>query len=268
MNWTRNLIAALFVVTATSGFAEEPKEAPAAPAGQQEEAPKAEQKAPGEWEFEVAPYLWWSGVKSTVELGPVKTSSDIGFLDALDHLKFGGLIHAEANNGRWGIMGDVVYLKLGEAAEKRIGPKLKLIRVDAKADLAQSMVELGGFYRISSERRSFDILAGGRYFGFDTDVDFGPVSVSREKDWVDPFIGGRFSTMLSERWAFSVRGDIGGFGVGSDFTWNAAALFRYRLTENSDLGFGYRYLDVEKSSDSGSYDSVTSGPLLGMSIKF
>lgn len=233
-----------------------------------ENAPESETDRTTEWEFELAPYLWWSGVKSTVEFGDIESTTDIGFLDAVDHLKFGGLIHAEATNNRWGIMGDVVYLKLGEATEKRVGPGLKLINIDVKADLEQTIFELGGFYRLHGKRTSFDVLAGGRYFGFDTDVEVGPIGLSRDKDWVDPFVGGRFNAKLSERWRFSLRGDVGGFGVGSDLTWNAAAMFRYRIKENMDLGLGYRYLDVKKSSDSGSYDSVTSGPLLGMSIRF
>lgn len=223
---------------------------------------------PREWEFEVAPYLWWSGVKSTIEYGDVETSSELSFLDAIEHLKFGGLIHAEATNNRWGFMTDIVYMKLGESTEKRIGDKLKSVNIDVKADLAQSMFELGAFYRFKKDRYAVDLLAGGRYFGFSTDLEVGPVKIDRDKDWVDPFVGSRLNVQLSPKWAFSVRGDVGGFGVGSDLTWNASALFRYRIRENMDLGFGYRYMDVYKSSDDGSYDAQTSGPLLGMSMRF
>lgn len=270
MRRTTHLLVALTLAFAVHGYAAdgEATEAQAAPAEAPATTAVEAQQTPREWQFEVAPYLWWSGVKSTVELGEIESSSDISFLDALDHLKFGGLIHAEATNGRWGVMGDVVYLKLGAATEKRLGGNLRWLNIKAKADMEQTMVEIGGFYRIPRERVSFDLLAGGRYYGFGTDVEVGPIDLSRDKDWIDPFVGGRFNILLSERWAFSVRGDVGGFGVGSDTAWNATALFRYRLTENSDLGFGYRHLDVEKSSSSGSYDSVTSGPLLGMSMKF
>jgi hypothetical protein len=35
---------------------------------------------------------------------------------------------------------------------------------------------------------------------------------------------------ITKHWALTVEGDIGGFGVGSDFTWNALGLISYRTS--------------------------------------
>jgi hypothetical protein len=41
-------------------------------------------------------------------------------------------------------------------------------------------------------------------------------------DWLEAYVGGRVLLTLAERFTFGVQGDIGGFGAGSQFTWNAA----------------------------------------------
>lgn len=41
-------------------------------------------------------------------------------------------------------------------------------------------------------------------------------------------VGLRGIFQLSEHWLIIVGGDIGGFGVGSDFAWSALGLFGYQ----------------------------------------
>ncbi len=85
---------------------------------------------------------------------------------------------------------------------------------------------------------------------------------------MDPIIGGRFHMSLSERWLLTLRGDIGGFGVGSDLTWNVAARLGYRLSERTTLAFGYRHLDIDYDSGKLELDAEFSGTFLGMSLGF
>ncbi len=85
---------------------------------------------------------------------------------------------------------------------------------------------------------------------------------------MDPFLGGRLLLDLSEKWALSLRGDIGGFDVGSELTWNVTALLGYRLSETMTLGFGYRHLDIDYEDGDLVFDAQFSGPYLGLSIRF
>ena len=61
------------------------------------------------------------------------------------------------------------------------------------------------------------------------------------RDWIDPIVGGIIHVDLMEKLAFRVRGDIGGFdiGSGSDLVWNALAGFGYTLSERTTLWLGY-----------------------------
>jgi hypothetical protein len=54
-------------------------------------------------------------------------------------------------------------------------------------------------------------------------------STSGDKGWVDPYVGARAIFDLTQRWALSLDGSIGGFGIGSDFAWDAASLIGYRF---------------------------------------
>jgi len=222
-----------------------------------------------DWLFEVAMYGWLTALKADTTIGDGATSSiDASIGDVLDVLKFAGFAHAEARHCRWGFMTDLTYAKLGDAA--RVKLKRGLLRPGIKVDatLTETIVEAGLFRRFGNENCAFDLLGGARYFKFQTDIDVGPFTLDPSADWVDPFVGGRYIQKLGERWLLSLRGDLGGFGAGSDFSINAVAHVRYALSENIDAGFGYRYLDVDYDHDRLEYDSKTHGPVLGIAFKF
>ena len=74
---------------------------------------------------------------------------------------------------------------------------------------------------------------------------------------------------------FSARADIGGFGVGSDLTWNLVGLLGYEfdlLGAPATVLGGYRvlYQDYENGngSDKFAYEIYTYGPILGLKVVF
>jgi hypothetical protein len=66
--------------------------------------------------------------------------------------------------------------------------------------------------------------------------------------------------------------EIGGFGVGSTFTWQVFPTFGVNLSKNASLEFGYRWLDIDYSSGENltlfKYDVLTQGPVLGFGFRF
>jgi hypothetical protein len=159
-------------------------------------------------------------------------------------------------------------MSLSDDAKVRAGP-VKIRGIDIDGGLEMALIEAGLFHRFEFERWYFDALAGARYVRIDVDVDAGLLpTFSRDKDWVDPFIGGRFRLDLSEKWAVSLRGDIGGFDVGSELSWNATALLGYRLSERTTAAFGYRHLDIDYEDGDFMFDAQFSGPYFGLSFRF
>ena len=68
------------------------------------------------------------------------------------------------------------------------------------------------------------------------------------------------------------RGDIGGFGVGSDFSWHTTAYASWQVAEHGNLLIGYRHLDVDYEDGSGAsrfkMDVSEGGPTVGFAWGF
>jgi hypothetical protein len=97
-------------------------------------------------------------------------------------------------------------------------------------------------------------------------------SVDNTHDWIDPIVGLRYHGDLGEHWSVNARADVGGFGVGSDFAWNASALLGYRFSSWCSAHLGYRALSLDFESGSGSdslaYDLTMNGPIIGVAFSF
>lgn len=221
-------------------------------------------RAEGDWEYMFAPYIWGAGLDGETGVGPLTGEVDISFGDILETLDGAFLGHFEASKDRWTILADLVFLDLGQ----------DLDRPQGSVDIEQTTFELGGAY---STGEDLEVLFGARLIDIDVGIDlFGPVGVldaqiGGAESWVDPFIGGRWSPQLNDRWSFQGRADIGGFGVGSDLTWNASLLFRYRASEKVDIGLGYRVMDIDYEEDGLTgfvYDAQLPGALLGVGFRF
>jgi hypothetical protein len=129
----------------------------------------------------------------------------------------------------------------------------------------------------------WEIGAGARLNNIQTDIDvrryvIGPgnpteeVSESASKTWVDPIIITRLSADIKDKWLFQLRGDVGGFGVGSDLAWQVQAYAGFRFTKLFQLTAGYRILsiDYDKGEDSErfTYNVDTFGPVIRFGFNF
>ena len=77
---------------------------------------------------------------------------------------------------------------------------------------------------------------------------------------------------LGKAFSFTVRGDVGGFGVGSDLAWHAYADIGYCASDLVSIILGYRAIDIDYEDGKGSnyfkYDMATSGPAMGVIFTF
>src|SRR5262249_12317248 len=104
----------------------------------------------------------------------------------------------------------------------------------------------------------------------------GALARSGGVDWIDPFLGAQLTWHHSPTDSFFVRGDFGGFGVGSRFTCQAIAADDYYLGSHGARGFdghsGYRALSVDYVQGSGidryEFDVIQQGPVVGITGKF
>lgn len=88
--------------------------------------------------------------------------------------------------------------------------------------------------------------------------------------WIDPVVGLRARTGLSKRFALTLIGDVGGFGIGSasNFVWEAWGILDYRLNERWTLLAGYRVSDIDRDFGGAELDVTLYGPTLGVQYRF
>jgi hypothetical protein len=231
------------------------------------------------WTFDVAPfYLWLPALDGTVTVRGFSADVDLSVGDTLDLLfdsgKFVATGRAEARKGNGLLTLDLMYLNLEENTQTAIGAGVDL-------RFKQLLLEFGGGYHLgewslSGEGKptlSVDFLGGGRFIHLDSGLTIENfVDVDRSQDWLEPFLGGRLKVDIIDRLSVAVRGDIGGFGVGSHFTWSVATILAYQVSQWISLGAGYRILDINYSEGTGSnkfqFDVQMRGPMLGFAVHF
>jgi hypothetical protein len=264
---------------------------------------------PSGWAVRLTPYAWAPSVNGDVTVRGQTADIDMSFWDLFDSGSSGAELdslaalmgYVEARNGRWGIYGDIVWGKFdfsGDAVRQR--NPIANLNVSARADAGLgyeiTMAESGLTYEVArwpgtSSATALDLLGGARYWNqeldlslaVDASVDLGKLDLERSGsravarsgtlDWVDPFVGLRVRHQLAPGREIQFLGDIGGFGVGSDLTWQLFAGYGFDFWQSSLHGIiGYRALAVDYSQDNGGFenslDLVLHGPVVGLSFRW
>ncbi len=201
-------------------------------------------------------------------MAPVDASAG----DIFSNLKMAAMLYFEVHNDRWAFTSDFVYMHLNQDVTP--GKVLESGSVSAK----EIIWEPAGFYRVFS---FLEIGAGGRLNNIQTETDVRryvfpagteEVTGNHAKTWFDPVLITRLSADIKDKWLFQLRGDIGGFGVGSDFTWQLQAYAGYRFSKLFQLTAGYRILsiDYDKGTDKERfiYNMDTFGPVIRLGFNF
>ncbi len=221
--------------------------------------------AQGAWKFTIAPYLVAAAMDGTVGVRGHDVPLDVPFSKVWDNLSFGGMAHFDMMNDRWLVSSDIVYMDLEQSAAAANGT--------ADVGVTETFFDVLGGYRVSP---ALSLLVGARLADLGGDLRYTGAHVesggSQSKTWVDPLIGAQVNAALSENWWVDLHGDIGGFGVGSKKAWQAYGHVGYRASNVVSIYAGYRALDIDYESGSGSslfrYDVLSSGPEAGVAFHF
>jgi len=217
------------------------------------------------WEFSIAPYLVAAGMDGSVTVKGIEADVDVPFGDIIDNLDFAAMVHFDMRNDHWVLMSDLFYVDLEGSNDVALGTGTVAVQ--------QTLFEVAGGYRVSPV---FTLLAGARWVDLENQIRYsGQIldeEVSAGKSWIDPFVGVHLMTPLSERWWFGARGDVGGFGVGSDVAWLAYADIGFRASKVVSIILGYRAIDMDYEDGSGHnlfrYDMQISGPQMAVAFSF
>ncbi len=261
------------------------------------------------WSFRLTPYVWLTALNGSATAKGRTVDVSASFVDILEHTKipidlFQVAAFGELRYGRFALLTDLAYMKVGintDFVKSRAVDRLNAsvgAAVGAKAEMF--IAEFAAAYELArwsgigsaAATTSFEAYAGGRAWwqrgelqlSATGTVNIGNLTLNRDLtlaanasvNWVDPVVGARVQHRFAPGLDLLVSGDIGGFGAGSKFSWQAIGAVNYEFARCGNSvwsGFaGYKalYADYEKGSGLSAYEYniIMHGPILGLSVKF
>ena len=236
----------------------------------------ASEQASRDWALQITPYLWASGIKG--DISPFRQAPTIhiekSFSEIMDDLNFGTFVDVWGRYGNYVFSADIMYVN---TTEGHVIGALPIIGntpgLSADVDTEQFTATLKAGYRVYADPQfTLDLLGGVRIWHVSNEVtvNYGPFSISHDESfgWADPVVGMRAFVRLTDQFSLQAQADVGGFGVGSDLTWQALATFNYAFTDHMSASVGYKILHVDYDSGGHVFDTTLSGPVLGFTYRF
>ncbi|MFO0932951.1 MAG: hypothetical protein U1E39_09605 [Planctomycetota bacterium] len=222
---------------------------------------------------------WIWGVEGTVGDNGRKIDVDSDWtdtLDMIDKIEFAADVRARLKTGRWSFTLEVDGAKIADSAEFHDG----LFAVDGEMSLWTLQGQVG--YNLAGGNLScspcspvgcLEAYVGARAWWVDLEVDgVGTAApgarIDSSKSWVDPIVGLRGDLSFGGRWFAVVEADVGGFGVGSDFSWHVMAALGFKFNDHVAVELGWKHLDVDYEDGAYVFDVALSGPFLAFTFTF
>lgn len=221
------------------------------------------QSAPERWTVELTPYLWAAGLDGTTAADGTGSEIDTDYkFFSLDNLDFALGTAVEARKGRWGVLGDAMYVEFSDEFDR--GPS-------SEVELSGGVFDMVGLMA-ASNGRPLELVFGLRYVALKSTVDIAPIPRAEAREsWLDPLIGLRFVYDFNDRWTVALRGDVGGAGISShssDLATNVSAIFGWHINDKLTLRGGYRMLQMDFDGDDLVLDATLQGYVFGASWAF
>ena len=222
------------------------------------------------WGLTVAPYFVFPNMNGQAGIGDVVVDVDASPGDVFDKLQFGFMMYLEMSNQDWAVGVDGLYMNLGQDGHTPI------LGREAEADMKQLAIQTNILRRVAAWA---EVGLGVRLNSIESGLMVAPGDIALpgrdvtvKNTWLDPLIAARFTIPMESKWRLGIQGDIGGFGISSDFAWQVLPFVGYRFSQVFELAAGYRALGMKYETGSGDdyflYDMVLFGPQLGIILRF
>lgn len=265
---------------------------PSAPTEQAEQGPEPPQPGGDEpWRGTVELYGFAPlRVTGTTTIRGFEADTDLTLGDVLSSLQWATSLRGSVERGRWGVLTDLSYVRLGEDAARTTPGERFTGR--ARVSTTQGIYDLAVRYRLGEVESAvatpgaFSVIPylGVRVIDARLDASAevqgnGPLGLSFEREgsfgrtWAQPLAGLQGTVFLSPRLRAFARADVGGFGLSGekDLSGNAQIGLGYAIGNNTDLNLSWRYMSLQyqnnKNPDSG-FSSYQNGIELGLKFFF
>lgn len=226
---------------------------------------------PSDWHVDWIPlYLWFSGIQGDVGVRGYVVPVDVSFSQVLSQLNIALMSALDVRRKRVGLFTDLLFLSASSDQKSTpLGSAYSGFTANAKT----VFVDPEAYLRLlDKDGGTVDVVAGARFWHMDNSLDLlagslPELTVGQTHAWVDPVLGARFRVNFLKGWFANLKGDAGGFGVGSKVTWQVYTGVGKEFKSKYSMLLGYRYLDVDYQDGGFLYDTHMSGLLVGLGIR-
>lgn len=232
-------------------------------------AGQAAAQSGGDTAFQITPYAWATGLGGDLTVGAQTVAIDKSFSDLIKDLDGAFFVSAFGRYDRLVFLGDLSWSSSSRAGILPSPPAP--LPLPAEGKLRQTSLTLAAGYRISeTPGATVDLLGGVRHWRVRAQADVPALgfSATRRDSFTDPIVGARINAAIAPNWSTVLYADLGGFGVGSDFTGQIVATVNYSVSDNLFISAGYRHMHVDYRTGGLRVDARMSGPLLGATWRF
>lgn len=230
------------------------------------------QSADKPWSFNLSMYGWATSIDGTISAGGRSADVDIAFKDVVKHLDMAFMAAAELRCQRWGFMGDLIYARLHDD----IAPPAGIVFSSTHEVMKETIGTFLLSYRVVDVKPAYlDLFAGARVYNFYSEIVLRPnlprgtgFAANGTTTWADPIIGLRGRYYVSRAVFLNGYGDVGGFGAGSELSWQVLGAVGIQAARWCDVQLGYRALGFEYDGARGKQEITTHGPIIGATIRF
>lgn len=213
-------------------------------------------------------YGWFSWIDSDMTVRDRDADLSATPSDLLENLNGLFIGTAGVRWDRWSLEGALLYTKLENndvsGPDTQVGPpeEASLTQWIAQATVGYACAAWSGG-SCPGNCMTFIGEVGLRYVSYELSVDFARDGFDKTVDWLDPIVGGRVVWDINPKWNALVAANVGGFGVGTDFSAEIRLGVEYRMAKWIGLvvGFEALYFDYD---DEFEMQQWTYGPTIGL----
>ncbi len=223
--------------------------------------------------FAVNPNFWTIAIGGQVGLPNTELYNfNLKFTDAIGDLKMAAMLAGRFKYKSVSLLYDMAYVNLSPSLSIPISQSGRYINGTSQFKEFVGDFTIGYRVPVPDKNVQLDVYGGTRVWSIDRTLNLTSTgglesTYNQSNTWVDPVFGVLANIDFAKNWFTYVKGDLGGFGAGSEFTTMFLMGAGYRFDEHWNTSLGLKSLYVNYIKENSTWIVSQTGLLLSVGYR-